>query len=163
FRPPYGARDARVDTLARALGLLEVMWTVDSADSLGAGYVAIERNVIGVLRPGAIILMPENHGHTVRALLTTFSALAKRHLRAVRDGRHGERERGREGKRDENEQREQECSGLQHVVLDHGDSEVGLSLPREQDAGGVLHGVYCERDDHERREGLRQMELVDCR
>ena len=83
FRPPYGARDARVDTLARALGLLEVMWTVDSADSRGAGYVAIERNVIGGLRPGAIILMHENHGQTVRALLGLFAALERKHLRAV--------------------------------------------------------------------------------
>src|SRR5581483_766198 len=36
FRPPYGARDAAVDHAARALGLLEILWNVDSRDSLGA-------------------------------------------------------------------------------------------------------------------------------
>ena len=46
FRPPYGARDARIDSIARAHGLLQILWTVDSADSLGANYAQIERNVI---------------------------------------------------------------------------------------------------------------------
>jgi peptidoglycan/xylan/chitin deacetylase (PgdA/CDA1 family) len=83
FRPPYGGRDPRIDAIAQAHGLLEILWTVDSADSLRANYAGIERNVIGGLRPGAIILMHENHGQTVRALLTIFSALQRKHLRAV--------------------------------------------------------------------------------
>jgi peptidoglycan/xylan/chitin deacetylase (PgdA/CDA1 family) len=83
FRPPYGGRDGRIDQIARAHGLLEVLWTVDSADSLGANYAQIERNVIGGLSGGAIILMHENHGQTVRALLAIFAALQRRHLRAV--------------------------------------------------------------------------------
>jgi len=83
FRPPYGARDAAIDGLVRRLGLLEVLWTVDSRDSLGADYVQIERNVIAGLRPGAIILMHENRGQTVRALLGIFAALARERLRAV--------------------------------------------------------------------------------
>ena len=83
FRPPYGGRDATIDAIARAHGLLEIMWTVDSADSLGADYAQIERTVIAGLRPGAIILMHENHGQTVRALLSIFAALARKHLRAV--------------------------------------------------------------------------------
>ena len=36
FRPPYGARSAMVDGVAKSLGLLEIVWNVDSADSLGA-------------------------------------------------------------------------------------------------------------------------------
>jgi peptidoglycan-N-acetylglucosamine deacetylase len=83
FRPPYGARNAAIDRIVREHGLLQIMWTVDSADSLGANYAQIERNVIGGLRPGAIILMHENHGQTVRALISIFDALQKRHLRAV--------------------------------------------------------------------------------
>ena len=83
FRPPYGGRNATIDRIARAHGLLQILWTVDSADSLGADYAQIERNVIAGLRPGAIILMHENHGQTVRALLTIFAALQRRHLRAV--------------------------------------------------------------------------------
>ncbi len=68
FRPPYGVRDATVDATARRLGLVEVLWTVDSADSLGADYAQIAHNVLAGLRPGAIILMHENRGQTIRAL-----------------------------------------------------------------------------------------------
>jgi peptidoglycan-N-acetylglucosamine deacetylase len=83
FRPPYGGRDETIDHIARAHGLLEIMWTVDSADSLGAEWAQIERNVITGLRGGAIILMHENHGQTVRAMLGIFAALARKHLRTV--------------------------------------------------------------------------------
>lgn len=83
FRPPYGARDATIDSIARAHSLLEIMWTVDSADSLGANYAQIEHNVIAGLRPGAIVLMHENHGQTIRAMSTIFSAIHLRHLRTV--------------------------------------------------------------------------------
>jgi peptidoglycan/xylan/chitin deacetylase (PgdA/CDA1 family) len=83
FRPPYGAHDASVDSIARAHGLLEILWNVDSRDSRGASYAQIERTVIAGLRPGAIILMHENHGQTIRAMLSIFAALARRRLHAV--------------------------------------------------------------------------------
>jgi peptidoglycan/xylan/chitin deacetylase (PgdA/CDA1 family) len=83
FRPPYGAHDTTIDKIVRAHGMLQVLWTVDSADSLGANYAQIERNVIAGLHGGAIILMHENHGQTVRALPNIFGALQRRHLRAV--------------------------------------------------------------------------------
>jgi peptidoglycan/xylan/chitin deacetylase (PgdA/CDA1 family) len=83
FRPPYGLHSAVVDRIARRLGLLEVLWSVDSADSLGANYAQIIRNVEAGLRPGAIILMHENHGQTMRALSTLLTELHRRHLRSV--------------------------------------------------------------------------------
>ena len=83
FRPPYGAHDAKIDVIAREHNLLEILWTVDSQDSLGASYAQIERNVIGGMRPGAIILMHENHGQTIRAMLNIFAALKRKHLKAV--------------------------------------------------------------------------------
>lgn len=83
FRPPYGGRSATIDAIAKAHGLLEIMWTVDSADSLGASHAQIERNVISGLHPGAIVLMHENHGQTIRAMLSIFSALARKHLEPV--------------------------------------------------------------------------------
>ena len=52
FRPPYGSRDATVDGIARQLGLLEIIWNVDSADSLGADYAQIIQNVEAGLHPG---------------------------------------------------------------------------------------------------------------
>ena len=36
FRPPYGAHDAKIDAIARRLGLLEILWSIDSRDSEGA-------------------------------------------------------------------------------------------------------------------------------
>jgi peptidoglycan/xylan/chitin deacetylase (PgdA/CDA1 family) len=83
FRPPYGAHDAAVDGVVHRLGLLEVMWSVDSADSLGANYAGIIRNVERGLHPGAIIEMHENRGQTIRALTTLLPALRARHLRSV--------------------------------------------------------------------------------
>jgi peptidoglycan/xylan/chitin deacetylase (PgdA/CDA1 family) len=84
FRPPYGARDATVDRTARRLGLVEVLWTVDSADSLGANYAQIARNVLAGLRPGAIILMHENRGQTIRALkFYVLPKLRRAHVRLV--------------------------------------------------------------------------------
>ncbi|MGC2374022.1 MAG: polysaccharide deacetylase family protein [Solirubrobacteraceae bacterium] len=83
FRPPYGAHDARIDSIARRHHLLEILWTVDSQDSLGANYRQIERNAIDGMRPGAIILMHENHGQTIRAMLSIFAALQRKHLEPV--------------------------------------------------------------------------------
>ncbi|HYB22693.1 MAG TPA: polysaccharide deacetylase family protein, partial [Solirubrobacteraceae bacterium] len=83
FRPPYGGHNSTIDAMVRAHGMLEILWSVDSQDSLGANYAEIERNVIEGMTPGAIILMHENHGQTVRALLNIFAALERKHLRAV--------------------------------------------------------------------------------
>jgi peptidoglycan-N-acetylglucosamine deacetylase len=83
FRPPYGSRTPAIDAEARSHGLLEVLWTVDSRDSLGANYAGIEQNVTAGLHPGSIILMHENRGQTIRALPVIFAAIARDHLRAV--------------------------------------------------------------------------------
>ena len=83
FRPPYELRDRAVDAIARRLGLVEVLWNVDSQDSLGADWAQIIANVEAGLRPGAIILMHENRGQTIRALTTLLPVLARRHLRSV--------------------------------------------------------------------------------
>jgi peptidoglycan/xylan/chitin deacetylase (PgdA/CDA1 family) len=84
FRPPYEGRTAAIDREVRALGMVEVLWNVDSRDSVGVtNYLQIERNVIAGLRPGSIILMHENHGQTIRALPAILAALARRGLRAV--------------------------------------------------------------------------------
>ncbi len=56
---------------------------MDSADSLGANYAGIIRNVEAGLHPGSIILMHENRGQTIRALTTLLPVLAQRHLRSV--------------------------------------------------------------------------------
>jgi peptidoglycan-N-acetylglucosamine deacetylase len=83
FRPPYEGHTPAIDAEVKRLGMVEVLWDVDSADSLGANYLGIEHNVIAGLHPGSIILMHENHGQTIRALDAIFAALQQRHLEAV--------------------------------------------------------------------------------
>jgi peptidoglycan/xylan/chitin deacetylase (PgdA/CDA1 family) len=83
FRAPYGASNATVESIAKRLGLLEIMWTQDSRDSLGANWSQIVENVKNGLHPGAIILFHENHGQTVRALTTLLPLLHRLHLRSV--------------------------------------------------------------------------------
>src|SRR4029079_8045170 len=71
FRPPYGAHDAAIDREAKALGLLEVLWSLDSSDSLPGRQTTWLRIVAAVnryLRPGAIVLLHENRGQTIRAV-----------------------------------------------------------------------------------------------
>jgi peptidoglycan/xylan/chitin deacetylase (PgdA/CDA1 family) len=83
FRPPYGAHDRIVDTIVHRLGMLEIMWSVDSADSLGANYAGVIRNVTHGMHPGAIIEMHENRGQTIRALTRLLPELRRRHLHSV--------------------------------------------------------------------------------
>jgi peptidoglycan/xylan/chitin deacetylase (PgdA/CDA1 family) len=83
FRPPYGSRNATVDGIAKQMGLLEIIWNVDSADSLGANYAGIIKNVEAGMHPGSIILMHENRGQTIRALTTILPVLKARGLHSV--------------------------------------------------------------------------------
>jgi peptidoglycan/xylan/chitin deacetylase (PgdA/CDA1 family) len=83
WRPPYGARNTTIDHIGQSLGMLEILWSTDSADSLGAEWDGIIRNVEAGLHPGAIILMHENRGQTIRALTTILPYLQQHHMRSV--------------------------------------------------------------------------------
>ena len=83
FRPPYGAMDPALEAMVSSHHLLEILWDVDSEDSLRGDYAEIASKVIAGLRPGSIILMHENHGQTIRALPYIFAALRRRHLRTA--------------------------------------------------------------------------------
>ncbi len=86
FRPPFGARDASIDRDARRLGMVEVLWDVDSGDSLTGrpeNFADIARVTLAGIRPGSIVLFHENRGQTIRALRTILPALRRRHLRPV--------------------------------------------------------------------------------
>jgi peptidoglycan/xylan/chitin deacetylase (PgdA/CDA1 family) len=84
FRPPYGARDSTVDTAVRRLGMIEILWSVDSRDWMGASWSRIAEAVAGAARSGSIVLMHENRGQTIRALrFALLPALARRHLHPV--------------------------------------------------------------------------------
>ena len=84
FRPPFGAHNAEVDATARRLGMVEILWNVDSGDSEGANWQQIARNVAAGIRPGSIILMHENRGQTIRALkFVILPHLLRRHVQLV--------------------------------------------------------------------------------
>jgi peptidoglycan/xylan/chitin deacetylase (PgdA/CDA1 family) len=83
WRPPYEADNASVRQVANRLGLLEILWSIDSRDSLGADWAQIIQIVESGLRPGSIVLFHENHGQTIRALTTLLPYLHEHHLRAV--------------------------------------------------------------------------------
>jgi peptidoglycan/xylan/chitin deacetylase (PgdA/CDA1 family) len=85
FRPPYGSTDVAVAQEARSLGMVEVIWSLDSGDSWpGADAAKIVSRVERYLRPGSIVLMHENRGQTLEALrYWILPLLAKRHLRPV--------------------------------------------------------------------------------
>jgi peptidoglycan/xylan/chitin deacetylase (PgdA/CDA1 family) len=63
FRPPFEAHDARVDSIAADLGLLDVLWNVDSGDASGASTPSAARiaeNLSQRVRAGAIVLLHED-------------------------------------------------------------------------------------------------------
>jgi peptidoglycan-N-acetylglucosamine deacetylase len=83
FRAPYAAHDPRVDARIRMLGLLQILWDVDTRDSAGAGSKEIALNAEAGLRPGAIILMHETSERSVRALPEIIASARKRGLQLV--------------------------------------------------------------------------------
>jgi peptidoglycan/xylan/chitin deacetylase (PgdA/CDA1 family) len=86
FRPPYGATGPAVNRLGRSLGLIPVLWSVDSRDWQLPGTRAIVRRVLANVRPGSIVLMHDGGGdrqETLRALPAILRALQRRHLKVV--------------------------------------------------------------------------------
>jgi peptidoglycan/xylan/chitin deacetylase (PgdA/CDA1 family) len=78
MRPPFGARTPAIDAEVKRLGMLQVMWSVDSMDSQGAGWEEILRISKEGAKPGAIILMHENRGQTLMAVNRLLPWLRKR-------------------------------------------------------------------------------------
>jgi peptidoglycan-N-acetylglucosamine deacetylase len=86
FRPPYGSYDTTTVGIVRSLGMANVLWSVDSRDYTRPGRKAIVRNVLGGVRPGAIVLMHDGGGdrsQTVAALPAIIRRLERRGYRLV--------------------------------------------------------------------------------
>jgi peptidoglycan/xylan/chitin deacetylase (PgdA/CDA1 family) len=94
FRPPYGATGPAVNRLGRSLGLVPVLWSVDSRDWQLPGTKAIVRRVLAKVKPGSIVLMHDGGGdrrETLRALPAILRALERRHFKVVTLSRMFER------------------------------------------------------------------------
>src|SRR5438874_8500479 len=86
FRPPYGSYDRTTVAITRSLGMLVVLWTVDTEDYLRPGRKKIVAKAVAGARPGAIILMHDGGGdrsQTVAALPAIVRRLRQRGYRLV--------------------------------------------------------------------------------
>ena len=88
FRPPFGARSARVDSIAAGLGMLDVLWNVDSGDASELSTPSsaqIVRKLMGQVRAGGIVLLHEDETvpRTVDAMKQFLPRLRRLGLHAV--------------------------------------------------------------------------------
>jgi peptidoglycan/xylan/chitin deacetylase (PgdA/CDA1 family) len=83
FRPPFGETDDQVRADEARVGVLEVLWTVDSQDWNGATVDQIAA-AAHTLQPGGIILMHDWPPNTIQAVPLIARDLASRGLCAGR-------------------------------------------------------------------------------
>jgi peptidoglycan/xylan/chitin deacetylase (PgdA/CDA1 family) len=62
FRPPYGATNATINQQVRSLGLVPILWSLDSEDWRLPGVPTIVNNVMSQIHPGSIVLMHDGGG-----------------------------------------------------------------------------------------------------
>lgn len=72
LRPPYGATN---DTVQRASGLAQMLWTVDTRDWENHSTAGIMDNIKKQLQYGGVVLMHDIHQTTVNALPTVMEYL----------------------------------------------------------------------------------------
>jgi peptidoglycan/xylan/chitin deacetylase (PgdA/CDA1 family) len=68
FRPPYGAYDSTVVSVARSLGMDTITWEVDPADYTLPGSGAIEQRVLAQVQRGSIVLSHDGGGPRLQTL-----------------------------------------------------------------------------------------------
>ena len=79
FRPPFGDTNNQIRADEARIGLLEVLWTVDSRDWAGASAQQIAA-AAHTLQPGGIILMHDWPPATIQAVPLIARDLAERGL-----------------------------------------------------------------------------------
>lgn len=62
MRPPYGDIDDRVRNVIHELGMIPVLWTIDSRDWAGGDRVAIAHRILRAVRPHATNLVLQHDG-----------------------------------------------------------------------------------------------------
>lgn len=86
WRPPYGAFNRTTLSILRQLGMLAVLWTVDTSDYARPGVHRIVSTALTGVRPGAIVLMHDGGGdraETVAALPLIIAGLRRRGFQLV--------------------------------------------------------------------------------
>jgi peptidoglycan/xylan/chitin deacetylase (PgdA/CDA1 family) len=77
LRPPEGATNTKIQAIAAADHLHEVLWDVDTKDWEKPGTAHIEHAIMSGARPGAIILMHDGGGNRSQTVAALDSALTK--------------------------------------------------------------------------------------
>ncbi len=83
MRPPYGARDRRVDRIAARSGLGEVLWDVDTLDWKHHDAKAVRRAVRRDVRRGSIVLLHDIQPTTVQAVPKLIAQLRRQRYTLV--------------------------------------------------------------------------------
>jgi peptidoglycan/xylan/chitin deacetylase (PgdA/CDA1 family) len=86
FRPPYGSYNQATFAELKRLGMLMVLWTVDSQDYRRPGILQIAERVVSGARPGAIMLLHDGGGdrsQTVAAIPKIVKRLRAKHYHLV--------------------------------------------------------------------------------
>lgn len=78
FRPPYGATDARVRSVAGALGMSEILWDVDPLDWRDRSRTVVGQRVVAATRNGSIVLAHDVHPTTRAACAAIIDRLRAR-------------------------------------------------------------------------------------
>ena len=83
FRPPFTSLDDAVEAVVKSLGMVEVVWSVDSGDSAGLPPSVVLSNVLREVRPGSIVIMHETRKATLSVLPKLLRELRHRGLQTV--------------------------------------------------------------------------------
>lgn len=78
FRPPYGSRNPTVDTVAKQLGMAEILWDVDTQDWRYPNPTRVISAATGSARPGSIILLHDVFRTSVAAVPGIIDDLQRR-------------------------------------------------------------------------------------
>jgi peptidoglycan/xylan/chitin deacetylase (PgdA/CDA1 family) len=84
WRPPYGAINRKLVSLARSLGFLTVMWDVDPRDWALPGVGAIYSNVVANAHNGAIVIQHIGGGPRQQTLAALPGEIEKLRARGYR-------------------------------------------------------------------------------
>ncbi|WP_242907024.1 polysaccharide deacetylase family protein [Actinomadura terrae] len=76
LRPPYGATNSTVAGVAKSLGLVQVLWSLDPGDWRERSARKIADRVVEGARPGAVVTLHESHRPTADAVPGILRRLA---------------------------------------------------------------------------------------
>jgi peptidoglycan/xylan/chitin deacetylase (PgdA/CDA1 family) len=83
LRPPGGGFNLAVFRAVRRMNMILALWNVNSADYTGKSAERIAADILGNVRPGAVVLMHSGVPATVEALPAVVTALRGRGYRFV--------------------------------------------------------------------------------